>query len=173
MGCRLSCIGLGNNRERHVLVLRLTPAHGVSRRTARGAGRRGAALKAGSPCRSILRDFALIRQGCTGPCLLATPLGSVESSPRLRITPQANLPRSFSAKWRSVRRIWKARLPFSDSHFRPASREDMRCITLRAEPITVVGQSSTAPARRGAFNRRKQVESALAKLVELAVACSV
>jgi hypothetical protein len=38
MGCRLSCIGLGNNRERHVLVLRLTPAHGVSRRPAPGAG---------------------------------------------------------------------------------------------------------------------------------------
>ena len=41
-------------------------------------------------------------------------------SPRLPITPQVNLPRSRSAKWRAVCRIWKTRLPFVDNHFRPA-----------------------------------------------------
>ncbi len=103
-----------------------------------------------------------------------TKPAQIAVSPRLLITPQANLPRSLSAKWRGECRIWKTRLPFVDNHFRPASREGMRCITLRTEPIAVVGQfSTTAPPPKVVLSRWKQVEAALTQQLELAITSRV
>ncbi len=99
------------------------------------------------------------------------PCNSVEQSRCFRITPQANLPRSFTATWSGGGGIWCARVSYTDHHFRLASRDRMRCVALRAKPIAVIGKFSSA--RRPVTSRREQEQSALAQLSEQAIACGV
>src|SRR5208283_4766951 len=77
----------------------------------------------------------------------ARSCSSVERSGCFRITPQANLPRSFTVTWRGSGGVGNARSSYADHYFRLGSHESMRCVAFRAEPITVVGQSFNLPHR--------------------------
>ena len=104
------------------------------------------------------------------------PRNSVERSRCFRMTAQANLPRSLTATWSGGGGgIWSARVSYTDHHSRLNSCDRMRSVALRAKPIAVIGEFSSAPrpVRRVTSNRREQEQSALAQLSEQAITCGV
>jgi hypothetical protein len=124
--------------------------------------------------RSSPGSLALPATGLVRVLKLAQASSSTGKSPRLGITPQDDLARPFSTKWGIVDRVGTAGSPYTDHHFRVATHERKGCIALRAEPVAIIGELSSAPPPvRRTVRWWEQEQSALTELAKLAMARGV